>query len=280
MHRWLREPLLHFIVLGVIVFTLHRWLASAPANRIVVSASIINGLRQEHVRRSGAPPTAAEEAAAIQRFVDGEVFYREARALGLDRDDLIVRRRLTQKMELLTEDSEVIADPSDAVLQAYLDAHRDRYAQPARVSFGHVFIARDRHPSDFETVAARLREQLEAGADPATLGDPFLRGREFTRQSESDVAGIFGTEFAAQVMALPLDQWSAPVRSSFGVHLVRVREKVAAAAPTLELVRNAVQRDWLEEQRAAANRTALERLRKRYEIVIEHDAPPASDAAK
>jgi len=279
--RWLREPLLHFAILGVAVFALHRWVASPAPNRIVVSTSVINGLRQEHLRRNGVPPTAEEEEAAIQRFVDGEVLYREARAMGLDRDDLIVRRRLMQKMELLTEDTEASAEPTDAQLQAYLDAYGARYTVPDQVSFVQVFVAADRHPADLDAMAAHLREQVVAGGEPTQLGEPFLRGHEFTRQSEREIAGTFGSPFASQVMALPTGSWSEPIRSSFGLHLVRVDEHLAARAPSLTDVRGAVRRDWLEEQRVAANRTAIERLRKRYEVVIERDThPPAVAVAK
>jgi peptidyl-prolyl cis-trans isomerase C len=275
--RWLREPLVHFVLLGAVVFVMHQWVAPPrPTNRIVISDAILRGLRQEHLRRSGALPTPEEEAALIQRFVDNEILYREAIAEGLDRGDLIVRRRLVQKMEFVLEGGEPIAEPSDAELQAYLAAHAEHYAVAERVALVHVFVSTDQHGPDAERTAAALRLQLENGFDPSGLGDPFLRGREFPLHTERELAGIFGTPFAAQLMTLPAGPWSAPIRSSYGLHLVRITERSASRQPPLAEVRPAVQRDWQEERRTAADATALARLRRRYEVTVENSEAAAS----
>ena len=268
--RWLREPLVHFVLLGGGLFSLHQWVAPPRAtNRVVVSDAIVRGLRQEHLRQNGTLPTPEEEAALIQRFVDNEILYREAVSQGLDRGDLIVRRRLVQKMEFVLEGEELIAEPTDAELQAYLDAHADRYAVAERVALTHIFVSTDQHGGDAERVAGDLRQQLAAGVDPSTLGDPFLRGRDFPLRTERDLAGIFGAPFATQVMALPPGEWSAPLRSSYGLHLVRVTERTPGRQPSLNEVRIAVFRDWQEERRAAASVAALARLRQRYEVTFE-----------
>jgi len=268
--RWLREPLVHFVLLGGVLFAVHQSVAPPRAtNRIIVSDAIVRGLRQEHLRQNGSLPTPAEEAALIQRFVDNEILYREAVAQGLDRGDLIVRRRLVQKMEFVLEGEEPIAEPADAELQAYLDAHVDRYAVAERVALTHIFVSTDQHGAAAERVAGDLRQQLAAGADPSALGDPFLRGRDFPLRTERDLAGIFGAPFAAQVMALPPGDWSAPLRSSYGLHLVRVTEHTAGRQPSLNEARSAVFRDWQEERRGVANVAALARLRQRYEVSVE-----------
>jgi hypothetical protein len=273
--RWQREPLVHFIALGAALFAVHHWVAPAPPQRIVLSDAVINGLRQDHVRRTGTPPTTEEEAALIQRYVDDEVLYREALALGLDRGDIIVRRRLVQKMEFLNEDLEPIPEPSAAELQAYAEAHPERYAAPARVALTHVFLSTDRRGQDAERGAAALRAQLLAGADPAGLGDPFLRGREFPLRTERELAAIFGAPFAARVISEPVGTWSEPLRSSYGVHLVRVTGRQAAHPPDLADIGEAARRDWREERRARANRAALARLRERYEIQFEDSGKTA-----
>lgn len=275
--RWLREPLLHFVLLGAVVFSVHQWVAPPrPTNRIVISDAILRGLRQEHLRQNGALPTPEEEAALIQRFVDNEILYREAIAEGLDRGDLIVRRRLVQKMEFVLEGEEPIAEPSDTELQAYMAAHAEHYAVAERVALAHVFVSSDQHGADAERTAAALRQQLENGVSPSGLGDPFLRGRDFPLHTERDLAGIFGAPFAAQVMTLPAGSWSAPIRSSYGLHLVRITEKSARRQPSLAEVRGAVQRDWQEERRTAANATALARLRRRYAVTVESSETAAS----
>jgi len=217
----------------------------------------------------GTEPTPAEDAAIVDRFVDDEVLYREALAMGLDRGDIIVRRRLLQKMEFLLDGLHPVTEPSDAELEAYLGAHADRYRTPARISLTHVFVSRDRHGADADAVAASLREQLEAGADPATLGDPFLRGRELRAQSEQDLSGIFGPAFARAAGEQPLHEWSRPVTSSYGLHLVRVGERVPAEVPALARIRPAVLQDWSEERRRETLRAAIAELRRKYTVRVE-----------
>ena len=270
--RLVKEPIVHFFVLGAAVVALHRWVTPASPRQIVLSEPVIHGLRQDYIRRNGSPPTPEEEAALIQHFIDDEVQYREALALGLDRGDIIVRRRLVQKMEFLTEDLDPIPEPSDDQLRGYLDTHADRYAQPDRIALTHVFVGTDRHGSDAPAVARALRAALLAGADPSGLGDPFLRGRTVALSSEAELAAIFGPAFAAHAMTLPSDTWSEPLASSYGWHLVRVTARTAGRHPDLSEIRTTVGRDWREEQRTAANRAALDRLRRRYDIRIEGPA--------
>lgn len=281
LRRCLREPLVQFLVLGAALFGVHRW-AAPPAlgNAIVVPAAVVRSLRAGHLRRAGTAPTAAEEAALIQRYVDAEILYREAVAMGLDRGDVIVRRRLVQKMEFLTESLEAAPAPSEAELEAYLDAHRDRYSVPPRVTLMHVFASTEQQGEHVAEAAAAMRERLEAGADPSREGDPFARGRVFSLHSEAELAAAFGPEFANRVMALPVGTWSEPIRSSYGLHVVRIAERRSRHRPSLAGVRSAVLGDWREERRAAANRVALERLRRRYQVRVEpEDAGPAAKVA-
>ena len=270
--RWLREPLLHFVVLGTALFTLHRWIAPTPAHRIEMSDTVLDGLRQDHLRRTGALPTAVEEAALLRRYVDDEILYREALAQGLDRGDVIVRRRLVQKMEFVLENSEPLDPPTDAVLQEYVDRNERRYATPGHISFTHVFVSTDRHGSGADALAASLRDQLTAGANPASLGDPFLHGAVFAARTESDLGALFGTEFVRQLMAVPGQTWSAPLRSSYGLHIVRVEDRRPAAPPRLDAVRDRALLDWQTEQRDAARRAGMAHLRQQYDVRTEGDA--------
>jgi len=252
-----------------VLFAVHRRVAPAPAERIVVGAALVQSLREEHLRRAGRPPTPAEEAALVAHWVDGEVLYREALALGLDRNDLIVRRRMIQKMTFLTEDVEPVPEPTDADLTVFLATHAERYAAPLRVTLTHIFVSTDRHPTDAEAIATSLRERLAAGLEPGGMGDPFLRGRDFQQKTERELSAVFGAPFAAAVVALPAGSWSSPVRSSYGLHLVQVSEHRPGRVPALGEVRDAVARDWCDARREAANRAALERLKARYEVRVE-----------
>jgi hypothetical protein len=270
LRRWLREPLLHFAVLGLGLFALHRAVAPpASARTIVVTTAAQRGFQQEHLRRHGRLPTAEETRALVERYVDTEVMLRAALALGLDRGDIIVRRRLVQKMEFLNQGAAPIPPPSDEVLQAYLDAHAERYRVASRLSLEHVFVSNAAHPTDADVVAAELRERLEAGEDPARLGEPFLRGREMRAQSEAELAGTFGTAFARTVFALAPDTWAGPIASSFGQHLVRVHDRTGGRLATVGEVRRELAREWEEAERARAAQAALARLRAGYDVRIE-----------
>jgi hypothetical protein len=268
--RLVREPLLHVVLLGVVLFAVHRWVAPPKASQeIVVPADALAGLRDDFRRRTGRMPSATDEQALVDAYVDDEILVREGMALGLDRGDVVVRRRLIQKMDLLLENTEQVPAPTDAELQAYLAAHMARYASPPRVSFTHVFVSAQRAGARIGSEAEALRTQLDAGADPATLGDPFLRGREFRLHAQGELATIFGAPFAADVMALPEGAWSAPIRSTFGLHLVRVTEKRAGTGPDLAAVREQVEREWRSERRAALDREARARMRARYVVRVE-----------
>jgi hypothetical protein len=268
--RLVREPLVHVVLLGVLLFALHRWVAPPNASQeIVVPADALAGLRDEFRRRTGRMPSVTDEQALLDAYVNDEILVREGVALGLDRGDVVVRRRLIQKMQLLLESTEAVPAPTDAELQAYLDAHASRYASPPRVSFTHVFVstqhAGDRAASEIDA----FRTQLDAGADPATLGDPFLRGRELRLHAQGELASIFGAAFAADVMALPEGVWSAPLRSTFGFHLVRISEKRPGTAPEMGAVREQVEREWRAERRASLDRDTRARLRARYVVRVE-----------
>jgi len=268
--RWLREPLVHVLVLGVLLFGLHRWVAPPRASEeIVVAPDAVAGMREDFKRRTGRMPSATDEKNMIDAYVADEILVREALSMGLDRGDIIVRRRLIQKMEFLIENTEPVPEPTDAELEAFVAAHPERYATPARVTFTHVFVSNERAGANAEAEAAGIRDKLDAGADPATLGDPFLRGRELRLHSQPELAGIFGPQFAAAVMQLPENVWSQPIRSTFGVHVVRVSERKPGTAPALATIRQRVEREWKEERREVLNREARARLRQRYVVRVD-----------
>jgi hypothetical protein len=196
------------------------------------------------------------------------MLYREAVALGLDRGDPIVRRRLVQKMGFIAEDLAAQSEPTDAELEAYLTAHAPRYRMPERVSFRHVFVSRDRRGPDAHQGAARLLEQIQGGAEPGAIGDPFLQGASFMRRSAAEIEAIFGRAFAEAVITARADAWSGPISSSYGAHIVFVSERVASAAPSLSAVRARVRQDLIDERRADATRAAIQKLRERYRVAL------------
>jgi hypothetical protein len=281
---WLREPLIHFLLLGAAIF----WLASLvgdPAggreDRIRLGSAEVELLRQGFERTWQRPPSEAELAGLVEERVREEVYYREALALGLDRDDTIVRRRLRQKMEFLSEDL-ALAPPTDAELEAWLRAHPERFRVEPRIRFEQVFLSRDRRGDRLRADAERLLAGLRAGDalhDPAALGDPLPLPAAAGVLSASEVAGLFGPDFAGRVFELEPERWQGPVDSAYGAHLVLVRERVAGRDPALAEVRDAVAREWAAEQRLRAREEHYRELRARYDVRIEVPPTPGSVGA-
>jgi hypothetical protein len=270
--RWLKEPLLHFAVLGFGLFALYRLVSAdtaASPQEILVDAPRIESLAEQFVRTWRRPPTAEELDGLVQSYVRDEVLYREGLALGLDRDDPVIRSRIRLKMEVLGDGAEI--EVSDAELQAWLHANSDRYAAPARYDLRQAFFDPARRGTRLEAdLQAALRSLEEtAAADAAAFGDATLLPAELRDVTRMDIEGQFGEELAAAMADAPLARWFGPVRSAYGVHVVRIELRQQAKPATLAEVRAAVERDVQYARSAAAADALFERLRARYVIRIE-----------
>lgn len=268
--RLLRQPLVHFLLGGALLFVLYGWIASprdqAP-ERIVVSETRVTSLVSSFERAWLRPPTEAELQGLIDDHVREEILYREALVLGLDRDDLVVRRRLRQKMEFLNEDLSLPLEPSDEDLRAYLEANADGFRVPPRTTFEQIFLDPERSDGNPRRRAADLLERLRAAA-PESYGDPTLLPSRMQHASPREIDDTFGPGFADDISALPQAEWSGPVASSFGLHLVRVGAREPERMPPLEEVRDAVGRDWSAERRREANERFYQSLRSRYRVEV------------
>jgi hypothetical protein len=285
MRRLLREPLLHFLVVGALIYALYGLVADDPAvapDRVVVDERSVGNLVATFQRTWMRPPTAEELDALIRDFVDEEILVRESLALGLDRDDPVIRRRLRQKMEYLHADLAEPEKPTDAELAAFLLANRERFEEPAKLSFRHVFVSPDvGSPAAWDRANELLRKLQTGVSDASVAGDSTLLPESMRKASERDVGSVFGAAFAGDVFGLAGDEWSGPVASSYGLHLVRVDERVAARPLELEEVRREVERDYAADRRAEANQRFLQELRERYEVEIRTPSvdpvsPPSS----
>lgn len=278
----LREPLLHFFVLGAGLFALFAWLRGTgiePPDRVHVDAGRIEQLAQGFARTWQRPPTQAEIDALVTAFVREEIYYREALAMGLDRDDTIVRRRMLQKLEFLTGDLAPVAEPDDAALARHLAEHADAYRIEPKLALRQVFVSRDRRgdaaAADAESILARLV------ADPTTdpAGDPSMLPGALPLAPLGEIARTFGEDFAAAAATLPKGRWSGPIASEFGLHLVRVEAREEGRDPSLAEVRDTVRRDWLSARRAEANEAFYRGLRERYEVTIDAAVAPEAPLA-
>ena len=272
-----REPLFHFLLIGFAIFLLYGLVdekggISDAEQEIVVTPGriehLISGFRKTWQR----PPTESELDALIQEHIREEVLYREALALGLDRDDTIVRRRLRQKIEFLSEDIMALPEPSDEELTAYLQANPDPFRLDGRVTFEHVYLNADERGDSLKVDAQSLLEQLQKGGeglDVAELGDRFLLSYQFDAASEHEIRNTFGQAFVEPLMKAPVRAWHGPVASEYGAHLVYISERIDSRPPSLDEVRDVVVREWSTAKRKESNEAFYEALRDRYKVTVE-----------
>ncbi|MEN8162365.1 MAG: peptidylprolyl isomerase [Myxococcota bacterium] len=279
-NRLLREPLFHFLLLGAALFVLYDVVLGErdEPDRIVVDATRVEQLALGFTRVWQRPPSEAELAGLVEDFVREEVYYREALAMGLDRDDTIVRRRMRQKLEFLSEDLVALAEPGEAELEAWLAEQADDYRVEPRAALRQVYVSRERHGEAAEATAEELLARLEAGEeDPAGLGDASLLPAALPLSSQREIAKHFGDEFATAVLTLEPGVWSGPVESTFGLHLVLLEAREPGRTPSLDEVRQVVERDWAAARREEANEAFYQALRERYEVTIEPPGPPRGE---
>lgn len=261
--RWLNEPLIHFFAIGALLFAVVSVVPSDSPDIIVVSDDMRTALAADFETSHGRAPSPEELEARVREYVTDEALYREAKALGLDRSDPIVRRRLIQRMRFVIEDLHPPTDPAPPVLQAWLDTHPDAYTRPARVALEQVFIASDRH-DDAQAVARRWWDRLRAGEDVS--GDASAHGRQLPPLSEPELRAKLGAGVAKAAFTSDATGWLAPTSSAHGLHIVRVTERLPTAVPTLGEVRPAVLRDWRDAEARRLTDEAVARIASRYEV--------------
>ena len=284
--HWLREPLLHFLVAGAALFVAWEVRSDSVAardERIVVSGATVEGLAGNWTRLWHRPPTAAELQGLIDDHLREEVLYREALALGLDRDDTIIRRRLRQKLEFVSEDVAAQIEPTEAQLEAFLAQNADVFRVEPRHSFRHVFLSPSRRGAALGGDVERLLTALNRSGETQRAeeeSDPFLLPFEFDATSTEEVRRLFGGEFAEALPTLDAGRWRGPIRSGYGVHLVIVHRRVPGRVPALGEVRDAVRREWMAKARRDANEAFYQRLRSRYTVAVERPGVAAVDPVR
>lgn len=268
MMKLLRDPLLHFLAIGAVLFGAYHLTGkndeSAPGE-IVVSTGQIANLEAVFSRTWQRPPTPAELQALVSDYIRDEVFYRQALAMGLDRDDAVIRRRMREKMEFIS-DLTADVEPTDAELKTFVTAHPARFMSEPQFSFSHVYFKTGADLAMLES----LRQALNNGtADVEQIGNPFMAGFDFTDLTRSDVAQTFGESFVTWIDTAKPGEWDGPVTSAYGTHLVRVSRRVGAQARPFEEVREAARRELLHNRKITANDALYEQLRTRYVIKVE-----------
>ena len=263
----LREPLLHFLALGAGLFLLYGQVS--PGDRegktITIGQLQVDGIITQYQAQWNRPPTSAELRALVETQVRDEIFYREGKAMGLEQDDAVIKRRVRQKFDLIAEEDGAVV-PTEAQLEAYRTAHPAIFTPPAVVTFDQLFF--DPAKTDPASVVA-LRQALAAGATAVGKGERSLLAAHVEATPLNLVARDFGTQFAASVGTAPIDKWVGPVASGYGAHLVRVSVRAAPVLPPLNQIRDVAEREWANDQRITATAARLAALRAEYDVVID-----------
>jgi len=277
---WKREPLVHFLLIGAALFLLSALVggdgATSGEETITVGADDIEWLKSAWARQWRRPPTERELQGLVDNHIREEILYREALAMGLDRDDTIVRRRLVQKIEFLTEDLIDQLKPSEEELRRFFDENVESYRNPELRTFTHVYFSVDSRGESAVADAAAVLAGLSASGNPPQrapeLGDRFMMQCDYPRRSETEVARHMGQEFARELFEVEPGRWQGPIRSGYGVHLALVSEVMGSSLPRFEEVRERVREDLQRQRRELANQGFYDGLRQRYEIVIDQAA--------
>jgi peptidyl-prolyl cis-trans isomerase C len=289
-YRLFQEPLFHFLVAGAVLFGLATLFerfnnADANANRIQVSAPEIQRLREVWIRQWGRSPDSIQMDSLINDYVRDEILYREALASGLDKDDTIIRRRLVEKMEFLSQEL-ASATPTDKDLQEYFERNRDTFRIPAQIAFTHIYFSTSKRGSaaedDASRVLARLSSHAISAAHLSTLGDPFMLQNEYPLQTQQQVKELFGEEFAGKLFRFEpgASAWVGPFRSGYGFHLVRVLQKLPSRVPELAEVRSEVLTDFRNHRLQTTSETFYVQLRKKYQVDVDKAALSAVQAQR
>jgi peptidyl-prolyl cis-trans isomerase C len=276
--RFMREPLLHFLVAGLALFVAYQALHPNPkqpgdGKRIVITDDDLRQLQIAWRAQWQRFPTPDEMRGLVNGRIREEILYREALALGLEKGDTIVKRRLAQKMEFLADDVSALREPRIDELKAWLGKNRERFALPILISFHHVYFSPDRRGSHARDDAVAGLQKLASGAvngqDTSTeLGDPFMFQDYYAERSRDQVANIFGTDFAKALFAIQSGSWQGPIESGLGWHLVLIDAIVPGRVPAFDDIAADVKVQWTDEQRVEMRNRMFELMKARYEIVF------------
>jgi peptidyl-prolyl cis-trans isomerase C len=290
LQQWLREPLLHFLVIGFVLFVVSG--AFNPktgeryhSNKIELTEDDLRQVIVAWTAQWQRPPTPEEMSGLLESKIREEILYREALALGLDKGDTIVKRRLAQKMDFLSEDVSGLREPPEPELKAWFVKNSERFALPGRMSFRHIYFSLDQRGQQARDAAVQALQRLNGTAADSPLvakaGDPFMFQDYYGDRLPEQVANVFGSKFAQVLFQLKTGAWSGPVESGLGWHLVFIESVTPGRVPNFEEIEAEVKAEWIAAQRADAKRKAFGAMRARYEVVLpKAPSKEAADAVK
>ena len=270
-----REPLLHFLLAGLVIFAVYTLLNPTPprigpSNQIVLTKDDLKQLAMQWIAQGRPLPTADQMHALVEQKLSEEMLFREAVALGLDKDDEIIKRRLAQKMGFLAEDIAILQNPGAAELRTWFTQNANRFALPPRASFRHLYFSFD-HPSARERAVALLDKiggKPSDTLDLATVADRFMFQDYYAERAPEQIGKVFGPDFAKALVQLKPGAWQGPVQSGYGWHLVFVDTIEPGRVPAFEEIESDVKSAWLDEKQREIKSIALQAIRARYTIIV------------
>ncbi len=266
--RLWREPLVRFLLIGAVLFAAMTAVKALQRPVVRIDAAELDQLAAYWEAQYQRPPNKAELAGIIHDRIDEELLAREALRLGLDKDDMIIRRRLAQKMGFASDDAAATA-PTDADLRAYYAKTADRYAAPAKVSFQQVFFSGDRPKGGAQAAAAQALERAEEGGREDPTGDPFVFPLAYDDASLPDLVRDYGPAFVKLLQTAPVGGWQGPVVTPYGWHLVKITARRQGAPSSFDAVRDQVRDAYVAERRDQARTAYLQQLRGKYRVVVQ-----------
>lgn len=279
--RWSREPLLHFVLIGLVLFGFYAYKnrgrsANDSPKQIVLSLDELATMTAYFESQWHRRPTPQEFQAMVEDKVKEEVLYREGLVMGLDKDDTIVKRRMAQKVQFLTEDVAAAHEPSTAELKAWFEKNTDKFALPGRYSFRHIYFSPDKRGRNAHDDAAKALTRIAGQPENSPLigsgADRFMFQDYYGDRTPSAIAKEFGPQFAVALEKLKPASWQGPIESGFGWHLVFVDTVIPGRIPAFEEVESEVKTAWLGEQKAQAWQKAYQTMRAKYTVLLP--APP------
>ena len=279
-----REPLIHFLLIGAGIYGLYGISSSgldyADDRTITVSGGDLQALSGRWSQLWNRPPSEAELAGLVDEHVRRQILYREALARGLDVGDVVIERRLAQKLERLAKGMITPPEPSLEELRAWYAEHPDHFKRPDLYSFAQIYFSPDERGSAAADAARKALETIRTlGPAPLDLrdyGDRLMLRPAYRNVSQAEIARLFGSEFARAVIELEPGVFSGPIESGYGVHLVRLDEVTLSPPPTFDSIRARIREAWTAEKIDDRSEQFIEELMDRYEVVIEDGEAPVA----
>ena len=268
-----REPLVHFILLGALLFAGHllwqRHVTKAD-HTIIVTAEEMERQALIFAGENRRQPTDEDLKALLFAHVEEQALMREAERIGLGEDDTIIRRRLAQKMRFIIEEVEAPALPAEAELKSWFEANMDKFVSAETRSFSHVYLSPEEHGDNLNAATQNILSKLEnENEDWNALGDPFMLKRGFKSLNALELTRLFGPTFSKGLFELEGNKWQGPIESAFGLHLIRIDNIADKIIPRFEDVRDDVETAWQEDARRSANQAALKELIQKYKVDVQ-----------